>query len=610
MNLDMNLKNLFSRVTPVTKTTFFSGIIAGLITHIYYFTNAFANEDFSTLYRGNYTATHVGRWLVGPFVDTLWGYSLPALIGVMVVLVLACTSMIVVNLFKIESKICAIVVTMAIVTFPSIAYYSGYYILHYVYIISMLFSAAAVLVSVKYKYGWIPGSMLLCAALALYQAYLAFAVSLCIMFLIMEIVRGECDTIAIFKKARDLLLMGIGGGFLYLISVKISLMLTGTQMSAYAGSDTMGQIPLDQLPQLLKKAYGNFLYFFSGEQFFFSNNILKTAYAIILLAIGLLTIYLVFKKKLYARIEFCFLVVLFGVLPIGINILDIVAPELGTRCTNSFQYVLVFVLSVVLSQTVAQTVCTNKLEIKVKQWQTPLILITVAIVAWNYCVMTNTYYLKLNVFYERTYAFCNRVIARVEQMPQFSSKSKVLYFGDLPNQNYLNGFMFPEIRNEAGLWGQYIGTQKNTKHDYKIRNFLDFHLGIATSLASEEERKQIQNSDELLNMDIWPAEDSVKVVNDLIVVKFNHLYNLAFTKKNSETYQIFPQSSDPVLKEECQYAWYIDAPDGSREFVQWYTPDRVLEYTFLQKGKYRIVMFIQTKDGKALASNYDYLLVE
>jgi len=56
--------------------------------------------------------------------------------------------------------------------------------------------------------------------------------------------------------------------------------------------------------------------------------------------------------------------------------------------------------------------------------------------------------------------------------------------------------------------------------NYSIKGFYQNYLGININLCSDEEYVQIANSDEFKSMPVWPDKDSVRVINNVAVIKY------------------------------------------------------------------------------------------
>ncbi len=77
------VKSLWERMPVHIRITFFSTLAIGLATHMYVFTNKFANnDDLYQLFRGGY-GVFSGRWLLPTALRLDGSFSIPWLIGLL-----------------------------------------------------------------------------------------------------------------------------------------------------------------------------------------------------------------------------------------------------------------------------------------------------------------------------------------------------------------------------------------------------------------------------------------------------------------------------------------------------------------------------------------------
>ena len=154
-----------------------------------------------------------------------------------------------------------------------------------------------------------------------------------------------------------------------------------------------------------------------------------------------------------------------------------------------------------------------------------LIVFSVFIIGYNFW-MNNAYYQKAEVITENTKNFENRLLGRFEQLEGFTIDTK---FAIMADNDYLFGKNvrdhwrnFPYIANDQGNYGFYVtGLRDLNKANYKTRNLMKNLLGVELNTASGEEIEEIKKTDEYKNMGVYPAFDSVKMINGIAVVNFD-----------------------------------------------------------------------------------------
>ena len=77
------------------------------------------------------------------------------------------------------------------------------------------------------------------------------------------------------------------------------------------------------------------------------------------------------------------------------------------------------------------------------------------------------------------------------------------------------------INYDQGLWGQFIGYADlyYFNSDSKIHAYINNQLGIELVEVSEEQKKVIYNSKEFEEMKAWPSEESVQIIEGILIIK-------------------------------------------------------------------------------------------
>lgn len=107
--------------------------------------------------------------------------------------------------------------------------------------------------------------------------------------------------------------------------------------------------------------------------------------------------------------------------------------------------------------------------------------------------------------YRNYYTVANDIYSKVTELDEYSKDKKWL-FSDVirfkaRDTNRSNGF----ISNDNETWNNYNGITQNY-------NFFDKYLGIKIKMCSTEEFK---------NMPIYPNNGSIKIINNIIVIKIS-----------------------------------------------------------------------------------------
>jgi len=510
------------------KITFFSVIVLAALVHGFGFFNKFVNED-SLFHIGHSSLAYLyqsGRWMLVTLQFIRGFYAIPWIIGVFAVLYMALAVMLLVSILEIKNKLHCIIIAALIVAFPAWANQFMYDFMADAYPASMFLAVLAIYLTKKYKFGFVAGAFCLMLSLALYQSFLAFAIGLALMAMIRFILETPGKPKAILLYGSKFLLCGVLGLVLYFVSVSVSLLITGGALWDYQGLDTLGILSIGDLPRLLIDAYDIFLQGFRStggdvvSRLYVSSG-LAVLYGIVFLLMAYLFIRLVIAHRVHRHIPaVLILLACLFLLPLGLNITAVTAPtaEFHTLMTNPF------VLAVVLLFVFLDIDRKRKqAEEKKPGFSLALIGLCVTIlISGNYMRQTSAFYFVQHMQYESTSAFYNRLLMRIESTEGYEPGMPVAIIGEAP---------FPYIGDAETLaaerW-QIVGFSGmrpavGLGEWNKSVSFIENFLGARIVAASQEQVRQIIESEAFADMPLYPRYGSVAVVDGVLVVKLNEV---------------------------------------------------------------------------------------
>ena len=137
----------------------------------------------------------------------------------------------------------------------------------------------------------------------------------------------------------------------------------------------------------------------------------------------------------------------------------------------------------------------------------PGILVYVLIISANVAYRVQT------LSYEKTYAMMDRMIARMENLPDYQNADKIAVIGNLPGTDIYAYGTSPAL---AGYADSYL-----VSHQKHVVSMLDEYYGIKLEGVSDQTIEELMKLPEVENMAIWPDAGSVLQVDDIIVVRFS-----------------------------------------------------------------------------------------
>ena len=198
------------------------------------------------------------------------------------------------------------------------------------------------------------------------------------------------------------------------------------------------------------------------------------------------------------------------VLPLALNIVDILAPKTKIYILTATQMILMIPFTFAIMEMIEK-----KYILKYAS-----ILCTVIIMG-TYYLATNTSYSALKITYNQAYATTVRIMDRIENTPGYNKDLKILFGGIVGNNNFprtsnLYGFTIGEIANNVvfhGTYGGQLGTWEN---------YLKVFLGLDVTFCEDNVYRDIVTGIIYKEeMDVFPAANSIRIMDGIVVVKLS-----------------------------------------------------------------------------------------
>lgn len=507
------MENLISKLKKDTyKLPFMAGIIIGLITHMTMIVNKYPNGDAMTNFYFDQNMVTSGRWFLVCACGISSFYDLNFVNGLLAVIFMAITAVYVTRFFDVQKKASMILIPAVMVTFPAFAATMAYMYTVDGYMFGLLLAVLAAYMCKKYKFGYIYGAVALAFSIGTYQAYLAVTILLVIFDLMLGVANNEKIS-DLWKKGIKYLTMGVGGGILYYVILKICLILEKKELDTYQGINEMGKISLKSLPSIIYEIYYDFAAFaFRGR--IFVNNIVSMVVMIIIILICIISVcVLAAKSKAYKKWYNWFIFIGFaGIIPLGCNVILLISAKAEYHLLMRMQWVLFLVIAIVLMERSLSFFESLKEKMKIAK---TICVILVAVLCYNFMLADNIAYFNLNEKYEKTYAYCVRLLDRIEQTEGYYSGIPVCMVGVVSEESYpstdVTEKVTARISSTGGDFLLYRGEQ--------YREFIKHYLGATLNILEDQDVVDMYYSEEYSEMESFPAKNSVKLVDGTIYVK-------------------------------------------------------------------------------------------
>ena len=504
------------------RIAFITAIVVGIITHITMMTETIMSQDGiwnSMQYsRAGDWVIALGRWgieLAGRLNNFV---AIPSITTMLCLFLMAVSTVFIVDIFNFKSKYSALFTGMIMVVSPCLTATMLYVYTSVAYCVNMLLAILAIWFIYKFKYkkiGIVISALCFMFSLSIYQSYMGVTVGLCIMLSIIELLKDNSKIKDVFINIGKTVLAVLSGGILYYILTMLILNLTGIDMATYKGAESFGTKEIfASLGTNILNTYKNFVEFFFKDVIVYNTNYRRDIWYI-LFFMGFIVTFIVklAKLKVESKKEKIFKIVLASLMvllmPIGLNIINIIAVGTEIYALTATQMILVipFVLALVESLEILNSI----------KW---IILISCMCICGTYYLSDSASYSALKLTYNQAYSSTMRVFDRIETTPGYEKDMPLLLAGIIGNNNYprtmnLYGYTIGELANNTvfhGTYGGQIGTWIN---------YMRVFFGLDIQMCDPDTYYRIVTGEDYKDMEMFPAEDSIRIIDGVVVVKLS-----------------------------------------------------------------------------------------
>ena len=504
-NLWELLKN---KIKTEWKVAFFTVFIVGLCVHFPVISKDIPNHDgLASMYFDQNMITS-GRWFLMVACGISSYFTLPWVIGLLSLIFLGIGAAALVEFLELRDKLGVMVVSALLVVFPSLASTYTYIFTADGYMMGLMLAMFAVMFVEKGRFGFIAGGICLAFSMGIYQSYLPFAIILSIYGCIRIMLNAD-------KKAKLLqilryLYMGlIGVGGYYLI-LQVLLNIQGKELDTYQGINGMALSSGVPLSGMMANLYHDFIAF-TGKGNVLYNNMLSFIALIAVAAVFLVVFVQVVVKCGYVKRWYFYLICLavIVVLPIVTNVILMISPSVTYHLLMRYQWVLYPILFFAFIW--KETDGTTKTGVTL-QW---IALMAASILVLHFAVTDNIAYSNLEKKYEKTYAYCLRMVDRMEQTEGYYTGMPVAMIGVQNKETLPETDITGDVTSGMiGMTGDYL-----IYTDTNYQEFMKNYLGVTMNLVSDEEMERIYYTDEYQALNSFPETGSMKVVDGILYIK-------------------------------------------------------------------------------------------
>ena len=145
-------------------------------------------------------------------------------------------------------------------------------------------------------------------------------------------------------------------------------------------------------------------------------------------------------------------------------------------------------------------------------------------IIWNYTWQDNASYIAIKSMQNQAEATISRIVTQIEQLDEYTPETPVLFLGGLKDNVYLNknNTEIEAKKIYSRTWGFIC--ESPTIWWGNLDNFAKIlyeYEGVNMKLVSESESSEILETEEFKTMKHYPEKNSIKVINNTVVVKLS-----------------------------------------------------------------------------------------
>ncbi len=504
--------------------------LIGLFMHQYVMSNKFFNffemgnimADMS-LTQGDTLA--LGRWFLPVATNLFTSYSMPGVNGVMLIGSLSISACLICNLFGVRRLWGRILAGLLMLSFPGVAVSFSYGVNADAMGIGILLAVFGVWLEETYRYGFVPGILLIGMSIGVYQPYVSVGIAIIYGILLFRTMEEHFHGMEFVKAGLRRGIFLVFGFVFYYVMLQIVLAVTGLSLSNYHGVDSMTSFTVKGLVKGVVYAYIYFLrYFFLG--FYADSPVRLLGHYVVALLVLVMFVGFVEKIHRYAnKGQMLWLFAMLALLPLGVNGVPFLMADRVGSGVDLYMLHSMMVFWVIFVKWFEmwygdryENPAKQGLE-KKNKWFSWFAVGALVFTIWNGYIICNQAYHRMEAMTQTTTSLIERMVARIEVLPEWKSGMPVYFVNPRPlvNENYqVDVPLYDQMEN-------MVGTEIVPWYNERaIARYMNVYLRFPVTLADEKQEESLSNRPEVEAMPSFPAQDSMQVMDGVLVVKVSN----------------------------------------------------------------------------------------
>ena len=491
-----------------------SAFLCGLLVHCFGLVNMLHNYDNIIVNPQGYgTGVSSGRWfltIVGDAVQKIVGnYNMTWFNGVMFIALAALSAAVFVGTLRVptSSTTCAVLVGMLFAAFPTATSALLFTFLSAYHGLALLLSVVAAWALLRGRaVGFAASILCIAMSMGIYQAYVPVTVSVVVLTLLVQMLTEDVTFMQMLRKGLYCCLNIALGVAAYFVFLRLCLNHYQVELSTYQNINTMGQLSIGQLPGLIVRAVKLFCLLPLRDYCTLAPiPLLKAGYLLAgVESAVLIVLQLIRGRKKLPQIIMTGL--LCAAFPVAVNLIVIMCPNSYIYTMMVYAFVVALCMPLVLCETLPDMLHGKKVIRRIA-------VFTAAAVVFGNAYVANVNYTGLYYANRQTENYLNAMVAQVRMTEGYDSEKEWAFVGDNVRDPALSNGWNNAIRGGGN------STAGGLINAYSREAWIEFFLGCRFPMAWPETVEALKTNEEVLQMPCWPAQGSIKVIGDQVVIK-------------------------------------------------------------------------------------------
>lgn len=505
------LNTLFSELEKdksIIKIVFISSIIIFIFSYLHSLTHEIAFHDNAwlesmgaTFSLGRFSAAII-YYIFKIFLGERY-ITTPVLNGIMCYIFLFFITYIIIKMLNIKNTISIILISMLMIANPFV---SSTLAVRYDSIIKpmgIFIGVLAVYIYSKNQKYILLSALLISFSIGVYQAFIAFFVSLALLYIIRISIENDYNLVDYIKCIFKYIILFIISVCIYFILLKISLNISGYELDTYKNANNIIESSL--FPYIERIIYTYKYYFLVKDSaYYFVLNTDKLYYLIF--AISLVLIIINYKKikissgaiisVLLFPVAVNLNVILFGIKNYHYSLMG---------CSIVFQYIILIYF-----------IDSYYDNIYIMKKSLILVILYVLVIFQN-VYACNLLSLKAEFVQSQAKSYFNNLIIRIESTENYNPNMNICFVNEFKKNIETYNSSFEEFKNVHDYNYIYGMDLEEVINNYAWRRFMWLWNGYKPNVLPDDEYK---DKEEIKNMTSYPENGSIKIIDNVVVVKF------------------------------------------------------------------------------------------